>query len=200
MEKAFKAGLAAREMNPDTKPSSRTTNRRMTDRDLAPTAVKAIQMMRLFSVGYKYYDGPPGEPPYKHPPHAVLFLVPQMQGIYAALTKDDWRLASLHGEHQDYSNKAIGPLIKAGLLEENWLQSGMQIATFTEWGYELLVTGETSLPENRVRHQSATAREWSARFEGEWLLRAAEAVNLVKGPPSEDKPDDDTTAPASRHR
>lgn len=159
MEKAFKAGLAAREMNPDTKPSSRTTNRRMTDRDLAPTAVKAIQMMRLFSVGYKYYDGPPGEPPYKHPPHAVLFLVPQMQGIYAALTKDDWRLASRHGEHQDYSNKAIGPLIKAGLLEENWLQSGMQIATFTEWGYELLVTGETSLPENRVRHQSATARE-----------------------------------------
>lgn len=66
------------------------------------------------------------------------------------------------------------------------------MARFTEWGFELLVTGSTELPEHRREHRSSTVREWAAMLQGDYWHSAAVDMGLVKAeePSPEENPDE----------
>lgn len=165
MEKAFRAGLALRGAGKDVINVSRDKDRRMSDRDLPVSAVKALEEMRRLCLGYRT---PPSEGPYKRPPHAIL-MMQSRRATLASPIKVEWLFVPKKVAPRPLPNKYVSPLIKQGLLVERDIPGGLRVAVFSEWGYELYVTGETALPKNRVEHGSVTVQDWIAMFEGDWL-------------------------------
>lgn len=165
MEKAFRAGLVASESGKDVVNAPKDKDRRMIDRDLPVGAVKALEEMRRLCLGYRT---PPAEGPYKRPPHAVLMMQSRRPTL-ASPVKVEWLFVPKNVPPRPLPNKHVGPLIKQGLLVEHEIPGGLRVAVFSEWGYELYVTGETALPKNRVEHGSVTVQDWIAMFQDGWL-------------------------------
>lgn len=188
MEKAFKAGLASHGLDPSLSSTTSNTDRRMTDRDLVPSALQAFKQMRIQGQGKGRAH------PHGFPPHAALIMIPRRKHPFSEETKENWYFATRHdGNPYIFSSKAIGPLIKAGLVESFDVPNGTKLARFTEWGFELLVTGSTELPVNREKHRSTTVREWAALLQGDVWGRAAVASNLMRAPSFTAQEDSDTS-------
>lgn len=185
MEKAFKAGMAARSLDSGMSTAEWTAHRRMTDRDLVPSALWAFEYMRIQGSNSQSF-------PHGLPPHAVLLMIRKLRRPFSDETKEDWYFATRHGDPYIFSTKAIGPLIKSGLIEAWETPNGTKLARFTEWGFELLVTGSTELAEHRREHRSSTVREWAAMLQGDYWHSAAVDMGLVKAeePSPEENPDE----------
>jgi hypothetical protein len=85
-------------------------------------------------------------------PHALIFVqVPTKTNDGA------WRQVGHFT--REYSHKAIAPLFELGLIKQI---PGSAASCLTEWGYELVMTGKTSLPDSRWPRTSSTAHEWAA--------------------------------------
>lgn len=72
------------------------------------------------------------------------------------MSRDNWFPGKGSFLRDPSSNKVINPLLKLGLLERRDFEGGAVAAILTEWGYELLFTGKTSLPKDRIPGSSST--------------------------------------------
>lgn len=157
MEKAFKSGFSLHEAQPTIQATTKTTKRRFTDKDVSSNGIWVLHHLRLRWLGYGLRKEPSITPPYSKPALAALFLEhnPERLGYmhWTAHTETTSLSCSI-------SEKYLGNLRNLGLVEEKYMSDGKPYALFTEWGYELLVTGETAMPANRKAGQSRTVEDW----------------------------------------
>lgn len=205
MEQAFKAGALAAQAD-RTFDSKDRLKRPMTEQDIPSLARDALRWFRYAlgsDCGWNIdHFAEPAErfASIAHDPRLrsealVLFMRPKIPGLPSTMTKDEWLLWLGHSEHT-FSNKVAGPLEKAGLLSVGEPESnGWRVAFITEWGFELLVTGRTSFPEDRRPGASSTFasyRKLVQRDPGPMEL-AAKALKLMGK-------DEDDTPRTSRRR
>lgn len=163
MEQAFKAGVLAARSDP-TFDSKDRLKRSLTDMDVPSLARDALKWFRYALGGgfgiHDFYKPVETLDLGKTEPFRaaglVVFMRPKIAGLPPTLTKDEWFLWNGHSK-QTFSNKVIGPLGKAGLLNiVGPDEVGRRLAVVNEWGFELLVTGRTSFPEDREPGTSGT--------------------------------------------
>ncbi len=160
LEKAYQAGISSA---PSGKSPSRAAKRKMTDKDLPSSALWGLEKIRKAALGYPSVGidiRSPTSPPYARLKHPFIVLFPKASGFSASLSKDDWVFTGVADRPHILSNKHIGPLLKKEVLEDIGYVQGRRTLVFTEWGYELLITGETSLPSDRVTGTSKTYADW----------------------------------------
>lgn len=161
MEQAYKAGLEGAKLGLSAGPDAPSQAARVTELDLPATSRESLRYLRqhLFNaweVGEIRTLPEPGR--------LFVFMRPQLDGIGASLTRDEWLVYWLGDKDpKGVSNKAFLPMIRAGLFEyvRGVLRGGWEVVSLTERGYELLRTGETCPSEAFRSGTTRTAREWS---------------------------------------
>lgn len=144
MEKAFKAGFDLAR----TDQAATTTDRllrKMTEMDLPSLSRNHLSKLRLMVFGSSGWDLPPGGDPGAGDPGRVFYLWIVPNVVFPA---GRWRAVEEDLDIYDTSEKTLGPFIKLGLMKE-FMSNGNRFCFLTEYGYELLRTGETSLPDEQ---------------------------------------------------
>ena len=202
LEQAFKAGALAAKAD-DTFDSKDRLKRPLTEKDVPSLARDALRWFRYALGGGftfdNFYDpvetlniGQTGEP--FRPEALTLFMRPKIPGFPSTITKDEWFLWMGHSKHT-FSNKVVGPLEKAGLLDvSNLNEQGWRMAFINEWGFELLATGRTSFQEDRKPGASSTFASYRelVNCDPNPLELAAKALGLFG------EEEDDTPTPGRR--
>jgi hypothetical protein len=177
MEAAFRAGAEAVRQDRDFSAKDRL-HRPMTEMDIPDASVQALDRIRFVICGGSAH----GQIDFDPRPVSMIFAVfPSDYGRGIV-----WKQA---GEpfHHVYEDGAIKPLIELGLIE---VFSGLTRFSFlTQWGYELITTGATSLPGDRDSHAS-NALEWQSAVSGGVLRKAVDALGIGV---AEDKPQEAAT-------
>ncbi|WP_293811816.1 hypothetical protein [uncultured Bosea sp.] len=155
LEHAYKAGMTVARNDPEATATDRLV-RRMAILDLPSLTQSTASSLKrtLFS----QYNKVPHQPAAKH---LYAFLQPRDPRFPTTISRDEWRVAGSYVS--PYSSKAFGPLVKAGLY--NMLDTpgqSLQIAILTEWGFELIATGETSFDAERQPGRSTTFARYEA--------------------------------------
>jgi hypothetical protein len=190
LEQAFKAGQAA---SPDAapmrgKPNART--RRMTEDDLPSLTRQMLYSLRSGMFGSGYVDEP-GEGVARS--FVALYSPGEtFRGVPVPRAGAGWSYLRTHGRRDLASAKWFGPLVKAGLFDEHDF-GPLRIAILSEWGFELLKTGSTTLPENREAGKSATFGRYRAvrQADPDHLRNALEGLGVKIVP---DEPDEEPSA------
>lgn len=156
LEQAYRAGMQVAQLNPDATATDKMI-RRMTLLDLPSLTHGTVERLKLAFFGSFTTRPNEREPEAKH---LFAFMSPG-DPRYPSISRDLWRIPG-RAVNSPFSNKAFAPLIKAGLYELlDGEPNSLRIAILTEWGFELLATGETSLPDDRVPdHSSTYPRYW----------------------------------------
>lgn len=161
MEQAYKAGMEGAKLGLSAGSAAAQQATRFTELDLPATSRESLRYLRqhlfkAWEVGEIRTIAAPGR--------LFVFMRPQLDGIAASLTRDEWLVYWL-GEQdpKGVSNKAFLPMIRAGLFEyvRGVLKGGWEVVSLTERGYELLRTGDTCTLEDHRPGTTRTAREWS---------------------------------------
>lgn len=186
MEQAFKAGALAAKVDADFDSRDRL-KRPLTEMDIPSLAREALRWFRYALGGGWNLDNfyqpadtlniGNGAEPFR-PEALVLFMRPKMRGLPSTMTKDEWYL-SLPYDKETFSNKVVGPLEKAGLLKTSDLERGWRIGFVTEWGFELLTTGQTSFPEYRKQGASTTFSAYRELIGRDPVRLAVKALKLT---------------------
>lgn len=144
MEKAFKAGFELAREDGRATTSDRLV-RRMTAMDLPSLSRNHLSTMRTLIFEQSYLDLRPGIDRGVGDPGQILYLwIPPN----IAFRSGRWKAVEEDHNCWDSSEKVLRPLIKSGLLQE-FTSNGQLFCFLTDYGYELLRTGETSLPDDR---------------------------------------------------
>jgi hypothetical protein len=148
MEMAFQAGVESVQ-SPGTHADASPAM--LGDLDVPSMSRDLLEYWRRFRFGVDHKKAYPTINRY------AFILQPKVRGLPATMSRDNWHPNDDGYRNEPRSNKVINPLIKLGLLERRTLGDGETVAAvLTEWGYELLATGKTSLPENRSVGASST--------------------------------------------
>jgi len=182
MEMAFRAGMETAKADRHFDAKDRVA-RRMTEADVPSTPRRYLSTFRfaLFGghdIGQRRLE--------TRPEGLIFFMRPRDPRFPSTMSRDDWFLSYPSGDRETFSNKTIGPLIKLGLIEDRDMSNGWRFGTWTEWGYELLATGKTAMPDDRKQFGSSTIAEYRELVSGEPgpLRRAAAALGLLRDDPS----------------
>lgn len=151
--------------------------RRFTDMDVPSFPRQCLRDLRSWLFDASPYDGKGGYPRNgsKEPGQEQITLVmrPGIRGMPSRLSRDEWMLAVDDGR-RSLTNKAILPLVKLDLYRATVPHTnGWRCAVLTEWGFELLATGETAMPDARGEGTSSTASRYRACVGNGGLLQAA---------------------------
>lgn len=180
MEQAFRAGLA---LGADTafKPTDKDDARVVTDMNVPSLPREQLYIIRM-SLGIDPF-GRGGSRTGKCRSEAlVMFMRPRDRRLPSTMSRDAW-LHVGRVSADGLSSKVVNPLIKMGLYEEPWETQGeWRIAFMTEWGFELMVTGQTSGVKQRHEGGSSTYEEYS-RLVGQdrWAVvqRAGKELQVI---------------------
>jgi len=176
MEHAFRAGVEVAKSDRQFDSKDRL-KRKMTEQDIPRLSREALRWFRYgLSGGH--------ETPQREPLRAaalVLFMKPKVPGFPSTVSKDEWLMSEFRAT--TLSNKIIGPLEKLKLIDCQDLESGWRIGTFNEWGFELLMTGQTSFSEDRSPRGSSTASLYGKLLEEKPIRKAAIALGLAAEEP-----------------
>lgn len=174
MEAAYKVGLeAASDKASDTSFGLARRPARFTDMDVPSLPRQQLSYIRLYLFG-SYEIGPhvdrnrvPGKEQF------ALLMRPAIPGMPSSVSRDEWMLASF-GERKTFSNKAILPLVKLGLYKATESDAnGWRFAVLTEWGFELLATGQTAMPDERTPGSSSTFDRYLDCLDDREVIKAA---------------------------
>lgn len=198
MEAAYRAGLEAPRQSMQAgvpRTPGRNAPRRFTDMDVPSFPRDRLYNLRLWMFGASSGRDPDGLYPANgtHEPHSgqlALVMRPAAPGFPSTISRDEWMLASHHGKGREtFSNKAVLPLVKLGLYQATEpMEGGWRFALLTEWGFELLATGETAMPDERVPGRSSTyGRFRAAAGDGHPIRTAAIALGVME-PEDADRP------------
>lgn len=171
MEQAFRAGVKVAKADANFNVKDRL-RRRMTEQDIPRLSRESLRSFRFF-LSRK------SELPLQEPLRAealALFMRPKVPGMPSTISRDEWLVSNSH----NFSNRIIGPLEKLKLIDCRDLISGWRMAMFNEWGFELLMTGETSFVEDRLPGRSSTVRRFLELVEEQPTKKAAIALGLFK--------------------
>lgn len=191
MEAAYRAGLEAPRQAMQAGPARtprRSTPRRFTDMDVPSFPRDRLFNLRLWMFGASPMRDPDNRYPANgtHEPHSgqlALVMRPALPGYPSSVSRDEWMLASFGpGKGETFSNKAVLPLIKLGLYQATEpMEGGWRFATLTEWGFELLATGGTTMPDERMPGRSSTYERYrAAAGDGHLLRNAAVALGVIE--------------------
>lgn len=191
MEAAYRAGLEAPRHAMEAghaRTPGRISTRRFTDMDVPSFPRDRLFNLRLWMFGASPMRDSDNRYPANgtHEPHSgqlALLMRPAVPGFPSTVSRDEWMLASSSpGKPEIFSNKAVLPLIKLGLYEATQpMEGGWRFAALTEWGFELLATGETTMPDERMPGRSSTyGRYRAAAGDGRLLRNAAIALGVVE--------------------
>lgn len=185
MEAAYKAGLNAASYRPsDTTAGQARRPARFTEMDVPSLPREQMSSIRLWLFRSREpWNGSDGS---RDPGKEQLALVmrPKVPGLPSTVSRDEWMLAS-YGKCQTFSNKAILPLVKLGLYKATEPDAnGWRFAVLTEWGFELLATGQTALADDRTPRSSSTFDRYMACVGDREVVKAA-AVALGLYAPEE---------------
>ncbi|WP_262030749.1 hypothetical protein [Microvirga sp. Mcv34] len=155
MEKAFKAGFELARVDQTATTTDRLL-RKMTEMDLPSLSRNHLSRLRLMVFGSTGFDFPARGDPGAGDPGRVFFLWIPPNIVFPA---GRWRAVEEDWDLYDTSEKTLGPFIKLGLMKE-FISNGDRFCFLTEYGYELLRTGETSLPEEQNGVASYIAHDY----------------------------------------
>lgn len=175
MERAYKAGMDVARADTSAMPHDRLA-RRMSLHDLPSLTHGVVDSLRdlLFGFGKSAQ-----EPSAKH---LWAFMSPRDPRFPATISRDEWRV--VYREKHPFSDKAFGPLVKAGLYEIKEISlASVRVALLTEWGFEFLAKGQTSLAEDRETGRSTTFDLYRHLIE-EARPSFRQAVEQIFGPPA----------------
>lgn len=182
MESAFRAGMEVARNDLSASPKDRFV-RRMTDMDLPSHSRKQMSRLRLSLFGgdvpAKAYREPKG--------HQLIMLKrPAIPGLPSTMTRDEWLMPGYPKHRDGLSNRIIKPMIDLGLMTRGELSGGWSYATVSEWGFELLATGETSQVPDRVLGASSTYERYLGLIdvEEDLLISAARALGVLANDPA----------------
>ncbi|PZR93528.1 MAG: hypothetical protein DI537_10445 [Stutzerimonas stutzeri] len=174
MEHAYKAGMEVARADSSATPADRLV-RQMSLHDLPSLTQRVIEDLKDVLFGW---GANAREPDAKHLWAFMTLRDPR----FPTLSKDRWRIADR--KEFPFSDKAFGPLVKAGLYEIREISSAtFRVAMLTEWGFEFLATGKTSFAEDRAACRSSTYHRYQSLTENA-RTGFREAVNQVFGPPT----------------
>jgi hypothetical protein len=173
MEQAYKAGMDVARSDSSATPTDRLV-RQMSLHDLPSLTQGVIRNLKYLLFGSETHAH---EPDAKH---LWAFMTPR-DPHFPTLSKDEWRVA--YRKDSPFSDKAFGPLLKAGLYEIREITlATFRVAVLTEWGFEFMAIEKTSFPEDREIGGSSTYHRYQLLLE-EAKPGFREAVNQVFGPP-----------------
>ncbi|CAH1690953.1 conserved hypothetical protein [Hyphomicrobiales bacterium] len=188
MEQAYKAGLAGAKLDLSVGPAASSAPARVTEIDLPATSRESLSYLRRHLFDAWAIEDIRHLP---EPGRLFVFKRPQLDGLAASLTRDEWLVYWLGDDPRGVSNKAFLPMIRAGLFEyvRGVLRGGWDVVRLTERGYELLRTGDTCSLEGYRPGTTRTAREWAKIAPPEDKLPAAVymagvAYKLIKPEPN----------------
>ncbi|MCS4089096.1 hypothetical protein FHT76_000685 [Rhizobium sp. BK176] len=114
---------------------------------------------------------------------------PKHPGMPSTISRDEW-LIPLGYDRKGLSNKVVNPLIKLGLYSTPYeLNGGWKVTFMTEWGFELLTTGQTRGLDDRVSGTSSTAKQYQSLFGddiNDLFRRAGRKLGVIKDEPREE--------------
>lgn len=163
MEKAFQAGLQLSQENTySTQPSRKA---RMTDMDLPSRTRQSLASFRssIFTTAFfgkrdpDFADMPPEQLHY----HAfvLIFEHRRFKDSVGNYQQNQWIIPECR-EPNSYGHTTLSGLFKNDLYRIQETDLPFKYATLTEWGYELLATGSTARPEDRIFGGSSTFKTW----------------------------------------
>lgn len=180
MEKAFKAGLKLG-TNPNFSPYQKDTNRPMTEMDIPSSPRKKLFLIRVVLGADNLTRN---RPPKKLVSEAlVLIMRPRRPGL-SIITRDEW-LLPCEFKKDGLSNRVVMPLIKLGLYTtpHDLALPGWKATFVTEWGFELLMTGQTRGLTDRKPGKSSTWSQYRNLMGDDLddlLKRAGRTLGLIK--------------------
>jgi hypothetical protein len=185
MEAAYQAGIeGTSDRTSDTSRGQARRPAKFTEMDVPSLPRDQMSSIRLLLFRSREpWNGTDGS---RDPGKEQLALVmrPKVPGMPSTVSRDEWMLAC-YGQCRTFSNKAVLPLVKLGLYEATEPDAnGWRFAFLTEWGFELLATGQTALQDDRTPHSSSTFDRYVACLGDRQIVKAA-AVALGLYAPEE---------------
>lgn len=153
MEMAFKAGVELGS-DPNFSPTATDRKRRMTDMDVPSLPREQMYRIRM-ALGIDALHGRNLRE--LNPQAMVMFMRPKLRGLPSSMSRDGWLCVGTY-DSEGLSNKVVNPYLKLGLYTEDYKlgDDGWRIVVLSEWGFELMLTGETSGMEARSPGTSST--------------------------------------------
>lgn len=145
MEDAFRAGLSIGQSQGGFDPSQRVGSMRITLKDVPRLSQDIFKIAHIHlglhrggKVTRELLDAVESS-------HMIVFKTEGIALQDYRVTADSWNYWT-----GTYGNKIMSPLFKMGLFHEPRHVDGRVISALTEWGFELLLTGSTNGPDDRM--------------------------------------------------